>query len=133
MLSRRLFWTSGRVLAFTRRKREITFDREEETIHDTLRNIQRYFSLRQERSQKGIPERNGNDLVVETRPFQDQREDVNREFSPNTVNVLHHPGEQKGLIKTLLLPLHLEFPVYKREQGGNDLKRSEKRLLAGGC
>lgn len=124
---------SGRADEFSRlhegkeRERERdNFWSREETIHDTLRNIQRYFSLRQERSQKGIPERDGNDLVVETRPFQDQREDVNREFSPNTVNALHHPGEQKGLIKTLPLPVHLEFLVYKREQGETIWKEAKR-------
>lgn len=119
--------TSSRVYTKEKRERERdNFWSREETIHDTLRNIQRYFSLRQERSQKGIPERDGNDLVVETRPFQDQREDVNREFSPNTVNALHHPGEQKGLIKTLPLPVHLEFLVYKREQGETIWKEAKR-------
>lgn len=83
---------------------------------DTRRNIQRYFSPATE-IPGGDSRRNGNDLVVEIRPFRDQREDVNREFSPNTVNVLlHHPGEQKDLIKTLFpSPPPLEFPVYKRK------------------
>lgn len=97
---------------------------------DTRRNIQRYFSPATE-IPGGDSRRNGNDLVVETRPFQDQREDVNREFSPNTVNVLlHHPGEQKDLIKTLFpSPPPLEFPVYKREQGKRFEKDRSRRLL----
>lgn len=97
---------------------------------DTRRNIQKYFSPATE-IPGGDSRRNGNDLVVETRPFQDQREDVNREFSPNTVNVLlHHPGEQKDLIKTLFpSPPPLEFPVYKREQGKRFEKDRSRRLL----